>query len=88
MITYVVSGSGVYINEQIHPLSEFRSFGVLQEDSLPTLVFTPVKRFRPATTLHFPAEVGEELVDFLGARIPMHEAKLDAFDKLVRRLHL
>lgn len=87
-MTYVVSGKGVYINEQIHALSEFKSFGILQEDSLPTLVLTPIKRFRPTITLHFPSEIGEQLVDFLAARMPMENAKLDVFDKVVRRLHL
>lgn len=85
---YVVSAKGLYINEQIHPLEEFRGFGVLQEDAMPALLFTPIKRFRPAITVYFPAEIGEQLVDFLGVRIPMQEAKLDAFDKLVRKLHL
>lgn len=88
MMTYVVSTKGLYINDQLHPLSEFRSFGVLQEDSMPSLLFIPTKRFRPAITVYFPQEIGEPLVDFLGARVPMQPAKLDAFDKLVRKLHL
>lgn len=88
MMQYVVSAKGLYINDQIHALQEFRSFGVRQEESMPSLVFIPTKRFRPSITVYFPQEIGEQLVDFLGVRIPMQEAKLDAFDKLVRRLHL
>lgn len=87
-MTYVVSNKGLYINEQIHPLNEFRSFGVVQDEAMPALVFTPVKRFRPALTVYFPSEIGEQLVDFLGVRMPMQEAHVDAFDKLVRKLHL
>ena len=88
MMTYVVSPKGLYINDQIHALSEFRSFGVRQDEAMPSLIFTPTKRFRPAITVYFPQELGEQLVDFLGVRLPIQDTQLDAFDKVVRRLHL
>lgn len=87
-MSYVVSNQGLYINEQLHPLAEFRNFGVLQEEQMPALIFTPVKRFRPSITVYFPTEIGEPLVDFLGARLPMEAIKLDVFDKLLKKLHL
>lgn len=85
---YVVSAKGLYINDQLHPVAEFRSFGVLQEEAMPALLFIPTKRFRPAITVYFPAEIGEQLVDFLAVRLPMQEAKFDFFDRLVHKLHL
>ncbi|AHB42197.1 hypothetical protein RAAC3_TM7C00001G0339 [Candidatus Saccharibacteria bacterium RAAC3_TM7_1] len=87
-LNYVLSAKGLYINDQLHPLSEFRSFGVMQEESWPALVFIPVKRFRPGLTVYFPSENGEAIVDILGARIPMEELHLDAFDKIVRKLRM
>ncbi len=88
MLSYVLSEKGLYINEKLHPLGEFRSFGVLQDESVPSLMLIPVKRFRPGLTVHFPAETGEAIVDLLGSRIPMQELKLDAFDQLIRKLHI
>jgi hypothetical protein len=87
-LNYVLSSKGIYINEKLHPMSEFRSFGVIQEDSLPSIMLIPVKRFRPGLTIHFPNEAGEVIVDMLGSRIPMQNIKLDVFDKLIRQLHL
>jgi hypothetical protein len=88
MLSYVLSSKGIYINEKLHPMSEFRSFGILKDESLPSLMLIPVKRFRPGLTVHFPHESGEAIVDFLGQRIPMKELQLDALDKIVRKLRI
>lgn len=87
-LNYVLSSKGLYINEKLHPLGEFRSFGIAKDESIPSLLLIPTKRFRPALTVHFPAEYGEGIIDALGARIPMQEPKLDVFDKLIRKLHI
>ncbi len=87
-LSYVLSSKGLYINEKLHPMSEFKSFGVVREEALPSVMLIPVKRFRPGLTVYFPAEVGEAVVDLLGSRIPMQDITLDFFDKLIRQLHL
>ncbi len=87
-LNYVLSSKGLYINEKLHALAEFRSFGVAKDESVPSLTLIPTKRFRPALTVHFPVEYGEAIVDALGSRIPMQELRLDVFDKLIRKLHI
>ncbi len=88
MLNYVLSSKGVYINEKLHPMGEFKSFGIMKDESIPSLMLIPIKRFRPGLTLHFPAEYGEAIVDLLGQRIPMQELTLDLFDKVIRKLHI
>ena len=87
-LSYVLSSKGLYINEKLHPMSEFKSFGVLRQESLPSVMLIPVKRFRPGLTVYFPVEAGEQIVDLLGSRIPMQDIQLDFFDKLIHQLHL
>lgn len=88
IVTYVLTSKGIYINERLHSIVSFKSFGVSREESLPSIVLIPTKRFRPAVTIYFPLEVGEQLVDTLGTRIPMQEVKLDFFDQLIKQLRL
>ncbi len=88
ILNYVLSGKGIYINEKLHPIGEFRSFGIMRDEAIPSIMFIPVKRFRPALTIHFPEEIGEAVVDLLGHRIPMQELKLDLFDQIIRKLHI
>lgn len=87
-LNYVVSEKGLYINEQLHPMGEFKAFGVVQDGTQHALTFIPVKRFRPALTVYFPDKVGERLVDAVGAYLPMQEVKLDVVDRLTRKLRI
>ena len=87
-LTYVLSEKGLYINDQLHPMGEFKAFGVVQDSALHSLMLIPVKRFRPGLSVYFPTEVGERVVDILGAYLPMQDLKLDTFDKIVQKLRL
>lgn len=87
-LNYVLSPKGIYINNQLHPLGEFKSFGVILEPQHNTLVLVPVKRFRPGLSIFFPTEVGESVVDLLGGYLPMRDEQPDIFDKIVRKLRL
>ncbi|MEI6054242.1 MAG: hypothetical protein WCQ49_02630 [Candidatus Saccharibacteria bacterium] len=88
-INYTVSGrQGLYIGEKLYHFSEFRSFGVINDDGSNFIMLIPVKRFALGVSVYFPEEIGEELVDIFGARLPMQEVKLDFIDVIVRKLRL
>ncbi len=88
VVSYTLSAKGLHINDQLHPLGEFKSFGVMQERGMHSLVLVPIKRFRPSLAVYFPAEVGEEAVDFLGSYLPMADVQPDAFDKIIHKLRI
>jgi hypothetical protein len=87
-LNYTWSAKGLTINDQLHPTGEFKSFGVIQDSGHNALSFIPVKRFRPGLTVFFPVEVGEQLVDAVGAYLPMQDIHLDAFDQIIRKLRI
>lgn len=88
-IQYTLSGrQGLYIGEQLHHLSDFRAFGLIKDGEHHSIMLIPVKRFAPGVSVYFPEEVGEQIVDILGQRLPMETLKLDAIDVLVRKLRL
>lgn len=87
-MNYALSEKGLYINDRLHPLSEFKGFGVIQEPSLNSLVLIPIKRLKPSVTAYFPSEVGEQAVDLLGGYLPMQDIQHDMFDVIVRKLHI
>ena len=88
LLSYTWSSKGLTINDQLHPTGEFRSFGVTRDETHNALVFIPVKRFRPGLTVYFPSEIGEELVDAVGAYLPIQDVHPDAFDKIIRKLRI
>lgn len=88
-IQYTLSGrQGLYVGEKLYHLSEFRSFGLIDDDGHHSIMLIPVKRFAPGVSVYFPEEAGEQIVDILGQRLPMETIKLDVFDIVIRKLRL
>lgn len=86
-IQYALSGKqGLYIGEHQYHFNEFKAFGLIKDGDHHSLMLIPIKRFAPGVSVYFPEEVGEQIVDIFGARLPMEELKLDAIDVLVRKL--
>jgi hypothetical protein len=88
LLDYTLSSKGLYINDQLYPFSDFKSFGVIHDGDEYSVMLIPVKRFRLGTSVYFPEEAGESIVDTLGARLPMQELHIDAVDKLIRKLRI
>ena len=87
-LTYTLSPKGLYVGDRLYDLSEFKSFGVIHDGDEYSIMLIPVKRFLPGVTVYFPEALGEQIVDFLGARLAMQELHLDIIDKVVRKLRL
>lgn len=87
-VSYVLSAKGLYINDALHPIGEFKSFGVIHDEHEFSVALIPVRRFRPSLTVYFPEEVGEQVVDLLGARLPMRQLHRDALDKIINFLKI
>lgn len=87
-IRYELSNEGLSIDGQLKPFADFRAFGVRQDGALWQLVLIPVKRFSMSVTLFINNDQGEQIVDFIGARLPMEKVDPDMVDKLTRRLKL
>jgi len=89
VIKYTLSGDqGLYVGENLYHFSEFKSFSLIKDDQHNSIMLIPIKRFAPGVSVYFPEEVGEEIVDILGARLPMGMLKLDLIDIIIRKLRL
>lgn len=88
-IQYTLSGrQGLYVAEKLYHFEDFKAFGLIKDGEHNSIMLIPTKRFAPGVSVYFPEEAGEEIVDILGARLPMQPLKLDALDILVRQLRL
>lgn len=87
-LRYSISHNGLHVGQQAYDFDEFRSFGVLQEGDLFSVMLMPTKRFGQAMTIYFGENDGEKIVDILGAYLPMEDLQLDFMDSLLRRLRL
>ena len=86
VLNYTLSGDGLHIDQRLYSFEDFRSFAVVQDGPLYSIMLIPVQRFMPAVIVYFPTENGEAIVDAFGEVLPMEQRELDALDKLVRKL--
>lgn len=88
-LTYGLSpAQGLYVGERLYHFDEFKAFGLIKDGEHHSIMLIPTKRFSPGVSVYFPEEVGEQIVDILGQRLPMENLKLDVVDVLVRKLRL
>lgn len=88
ILDYTLSRHGLYINDQLFPFGEFKSFALMHGMDQYSIMLIPTKRFKPAITINFPEEAGEAIVDMLAPRLPMREVQPDVVDRIIRKLHL
>lgn len=89
VINYALSGNhGLYIGEKLYHFNEFKAFGIIQDEGCNSIMLIPIKRFSPGVSVYFPQEVGEQIVDVFGARLPMENIKLDVLDIIVKKLRI
>lgn len=87
-IHYTLNKEGLLEEKTLHKYEDFKAFGILKEGSHFSAVLIPKKRFSLSIKIYFPGSNGEEIVDMLGARLPMEEVKLDFLDKIVNFLRI
>lgn len=88
-LTYGLSAAqGLYVGEKLYHFDDFKAFGLIQDGEHHSIMLIPTKRFSPGVSVYFPEEVGEQVVDVLGQRLPMENLKLDIIDLVVRKLRL
>lgn len=85
---YTVTNEGVYIDGVLYAYSKFHAFGVIKDHAFDTIRLIPNGRLGVAISLHFPEEIGEQLVDTLAQYLPMKNMKADLFDIILHGLKL
>lgn len=88
VIHYTLDDEGLRVGDQLYPMGDYKSFGVLHDGKENSIHLIPVKRFKPSLQVYFPVEAGEAIVDSLGSRLPMEELHPDFIDRIVNLFRL
>lgn len=83
---YTLSASGLSVGQKHYSFSAFRSFAVVPEGAFSSVVFMPLKRFAPLTTIYYAPEDEDKIVDLISASLPFEERKTDPIDNLMGRI--
>ena len=87
VLPYEIGTTGVLIGNRQYPYSNFKTFSVLHDGSaFSSIQLMPLRRFAPPVSMYFPPEDEESIVTALSAYLPYEERKVDATDRLLRRI--
>lgn len=85
---YEITAAGLSVNDKIYRYGDYKSFAVIREGALNSVNLFPLKRFMPPVSAYFEPADESKIVDALGNYLPYEERRLDAIDRLSRRLRL
>lgn len=84
---YALNDDYIQIGPKEYMLQDFKAFSV--DDQAPVLSVTllPLKRLMPPITVYVDETHEQAVIDYLSDFLPMEPHKIDAIDRLLRRLH-
>lgn len=85
-LEYRLDTRGVSIGPKYYEYSEFRTFSIMPEGAFSSIVFMPLKRFAPTTTIYYDPKDEDNIVNILSNCLPFEEGKHDMVDRLMRRI--
>lgn len=85
---YEINSVGLSINGKTYRYGDYKSFAIIREGVLSSASLLPMKRFTPPVTAYFEPSEEKTMVAALGDYLPYEDRKLDAVERLSRRLRL
>jgi hypothetical protein len=85
-LQYQLDLHGITIGNKHYGYEEFRSFSVIPEGAFSSIVFMPMKRFAPPTTIYYAPEDEDRIITLLSNYLPFEQQRRDAVDSLMRRI--
>lgn len=85
-LQYSLLPTGIQVGEKRYRYDDFRSFSVVQEGALWSIILQPTKRFMPTLTIYIDPNDGEKIFDVLATQMPHEEHQLDSIDRFMKRI--
>jgi hypothetical protein len=85
-LMYELTPKGITIEGKEYLYTEFRSFGVLEEDEWHSIDLEPVKRLSPRISVLFDSDDYDDIVDHLELHLPRTDRDPDVIERLSRFL--
>jgi hypothetical protein len=86
VLDYAINENGIQIGSRFYSYHEFKSFSVMHDGPLPSILLMPLKRFLPPITVFYEPQSEEQIIEVLSAYLPHESKQPDAVDKLMSRI--
>jgi hypothetical protein len=86
VLNYQVDRTGITIGQRHYPFAEFKSFAIVEEGPLPSVLLLPLKRFLPPITVFYDPKEEDAIINTLGSYLPHENKEPDLVDRLMSRI--
>lgn len=85
-LEYRLDHNGIKIGDKLYPYSDFKSFSVMEDGAINSILLLPLKRFMPGLSIYYPPDQEEDILAVLGSYLPHETREIDAIDRLMRKI--
>lgn len=87
VLPYEINESGIQIDTKHYSFNEFKTFSLIHDGGpFSSIQLMPLKRFAPPVSMYFAPEDEDAIATALSNYLPYEERKMDATDRLLRKL--
>lgn len=85
-LNYVLDNTALSIGGKPYPYAHFKSFTVIDEGAISSIMLMPLKRFMPPLSVYYDPSDEDKITDALAAYLPYEDRKQDPVDRLMRKV--
>lgn len=85
-LQYGLSSYELVIQEKHYPLANYKSFSVINEGAINSIMLIPIKRFAQGVSMYYAPEDEGRIINVLSAALPYEERQQDPVDRLMQRI--
>ena len=86
VLAYRLDQGGLTVGQKYYPYSQFKSFALMQEGPLATIIFMPLKRFNPSVDIYIPPDNADAILEVLSNNLPFETRKPGLVDTFAHRI--
>jgi hypothetical protein len=85
-LEYAVDNKGIHVGGKTYFYSQFKSFSLVEEGAVHSIMFMPLQRFMPPLSIYFAPQDEDRIVNVLSNHLPYEQHRPDVVDRLTRRI--
>jgi len=85
-LTYQINSEGVIVSGRLYEYDKFRSFSIIDEGAVKSILLEPLKRFMPPMSIYYAPDDEDKISEVLSAYLPYRKRELAFVDRLFKKL--
>ncbi len=86
VLEYSIQDSGVHIGQRHYPYSMFKTFSIIEEEAMRSILLMPLQRFNLPISIYYDLADEQQIAEALSKHLPHEERELSPLDNLMRKI--